>query len=110
MIKDYSKMTYSEFCEAASSIETLVALLIYEDFCVYTDTISGRTFYLEQGENDASDFFELELVAKLTYDINHDLIINHDNAGDVLCQLFDCDCCGEVVVDKAIHYMWFKRK
>ena len=110
MIKDISKMSYSEFCEAVNLMDNLVPVLIYSDFIVYTDTITGRYFYLECGENDASDFFELELVARLVYDINHDLSINHNEAGSTLSALFECDCCGEVVCDQAIYYLWFKRK
>ena len=83
-------------------------ILDYDDFEIYYDNVEHIYFYLECGENDASDCFEVELVASLIYDVNHDLQIPADKAGEILHTLFDCDVCGEHVTDDDIQYLWFK--
>ena len=108
MDKDDSKYSYAEFCNAIDEDENLDLILDYEDFCVWRDTLTGRYFYIETGENDASEFCELKLIAKLTYDVNNDLIIEHSECGEVMSKLFKCDCCGEHVADDFIEYLWFK--
>lgn len=109
-MKSVDEMTYSDFCSAISedTADCFRLLLDFEDFQVWV--VDGlRYFYLESGVNDASDFYELELVAELTYDINH-LWKDTDINCKVLKNLFDNDCCGEVVSDKDVKLLWFKRK
>lgn len=108
MDKDYSKYSYAEFCNAIDEDDNLELILDYEDFCVWRDTLTDRYFFIETGENDASEFFELKLVARLLYDSNNDLTIEPSATGKIMSELFDCDCCGEHVADDFIEYLWFK--
>ncbi len=107
--KDPSEMDYSEFCEYldGEGYDRFEVILTYDDFTVYRETSTGRYFYLEGGENDASDFFELELSATLRYDELHDLQVKD---GTILSTLFSCDVCGERVLDDRIEYLWFAKK
>lgn len=104
-------MDYTTFCEMLNSDteDRFVLVLDYDEFQVWYDADKGISHYLECGENDASDCFEVELIADLAYSAVHDLKIKHDEAGLVLSELFDCDCCGECVLDDEIHYYWFKK-
>lgn len=108
MNKDYSKYSYAEFCNAIDEDDSLELILNYEDFCIWRDKLTGRYFYIETGENDASEFCELRLVAKLTYDANNDLLVKPSKCGEIMSNLFDCDCCGEYVADDHVEYVWFK--
>lgn len=112
MEKDISKMEYSEFTLLLSEDvnDRFQLILDYDEFNIYMDTATGRYFYLESGENDASDFFEVERIACLTYDIMHDLQIPPDEAGIRMSELFECDMCGEMINDNNIQYLWFKKK
>lgn len=112
MGKDISKMNYSEFCEFLSgdTDDRFVITLDYEDFAVYEDAETGKFYYLELGENDASDFFEAEIIAKLVYSCKHDLKVPFEKAGEIMSRLFDADCCGERVMDDRIEYLWFSKK
>ena len=104
--------TYQGLIEAINNdIDGLFELVLdYSDFQVFRDTASGRYYYVECGENDADEFFEVECVATLYYDITHDLQIDLAEAGSILSQLFDCDICGEAVLEDHFEYLWFKRK
>lgn len=108
MDKDYSKYSYAEFCNAIDEDDNLELILDYEDFCVWRDTLTGRYFYIETGENDASEFCELNLIAKLTYDVNNDLLVEPYKSGEIMGKLFNNDCCGEHITDDFIECMWFK--
>ena len=108
MDKDYSKYSYAEFCNAIDEDDNLELILDYEDFCVWRDTLTGRYFYIETGENDASEFCELRLVAKLTYNVNNDLLVEPYKSGEIMGKLFNNDCCGEHITDDFIECMWFK--
>lgn len=110
MLENIDKMGYSEFCVAISedTSNRFRVVLEFEDFQIWS--VDGvRYFYLETDENDASDFYELELVASLNYDISH---LWNDSAENckMLADLFDNDYCGEVVSDDEIRFLWFKRK
>ena len=107
--KNPSEMSYSEFCEYLNGegYDRFDEILTYDDFSVYRETSTGRYFYLEGGENDASDFFELELAAALRYDGLHDLQVKD---GTILSTLFSCDVCGERVLEDRIEYLWFAKK
>lgn len=112
MSVDVSKMTYSDFCEYADGegYDRLVCVIAYDDFCVYKDKHTGRHYYLESGENDASDFFELEIIAWLRYDESNDL--NSEVDGGCMSKLFpSCICCGEYKYpDGGKQYLWFRKK
>ena len=107
--KEIWQMDYSEFSEfvEGQGFDRFEQVLAYEDFSVYKDKESGKYYYLEESENDASDFFQVELIARLEYSIVHDINENADT--EHLIHLFDCCCCGEYVSDNAIEYLWFDR-
>ena len=104
-------MTYIELCRLLSEDidDRFVLTLGYHDFQVWFDTEHKKYYYLEGGINDASGCFEVKIIAKLKYDAKHDLQIDHTTAGQILHQLFLCDCCGEYVHDEGIEYLWFER-
>lgn len=107
--KNPSEMSYSEFCEYldGEGYDRFEDILSCDEFTVYREISTGRYFFLEGGENDASDLYELELVATLRYDALHDLQIKDDA---VLSKLFICDICGERVLDDHIESLWFVKK
>lgn len=107
---DIAKMNFSEFCEYVDGDGCdEVELILYYDYLfeIYREIKTGRYFYLEASENDASEFFEVELAASLCYDVNHDLQIKDC---EELSRLFDCVACGERVCDDRIEYLWFARR
>lgn len=111
-MKDIAEMTYSEFTLLLSADvdDRFELILDYDDFQIFEDKQTGRYFYLECGENDASEFFEVECVARLIYSTIHDIDIpNGKSTGFYMRDLFDCDVCGEWVNDDNIQYLWFKR-
>lgn len=111
-MKDIAEMTYSEFTLLLSedTDDRFQLILNYDDFKIYGEVSTGRYFYLESGKNNANDFFEVECLACLVYDVNHDLKITSEESGVMLSELFDCDVCGEAVNDDNIQYLWFKEK
>lgn len=86
-------------------------ILDYPEFIVIGEIISGRYFYFDrtEDEEDPSNYAELKCVAMLCYDVKHDVIINNEETSGFMHGLFDCDVCGETVVDDQIEYLWFKR-
>lgn len=113
MEEKIADMNYSEFCEFLDTIEgedRMLPVLKCDNFTVYFDLYCGGYFYLEGGENDAGDFFELEKIAELKYSIVNDLLIPDEIADEVLGTMFACTVCGERVLDNRIEYLWFKRK
>lgn len=104
-------MTYTDLCRLLSAdIDDRFALILgYDDFQVWFDSKNNKYYYLEGGINDASECYEVKIVAQLKYDVKHDLQIDHMTAGQILHELFLCDCCGEHVDDDAIEYLWFER-
>ena len=103
---------YTEFMEAFNNdVDNSFEIVVdCDDFQVILDKKSKRFYYVECGENDADTFCEVVVVARLIYDVNHDLKIDHNEAGIALCKLFDCDICGEAIYDDHIKYLWFKIK
>ena len=75
-MKDYKNMSYSDFCELISDdIDENLELLLdcsSDGFLIYHDKKENRYFYLEYAEGDASEFFELDLVATLEHDLRFD--------------------------------------
>ena len=104
-------MNYVQMCQLLSDdIENRFELILgYDDFQVWLDTETNKYYYLEGGFNDASDCYEVKIIARLKYDVQHDLQIDHVTAGQILHELFMCDCCGEYVHDDGIEYLWFDR-
>lgn len=84
-------------------------VLDYNDFQVFLHIDTGRYFYFDNTD-DGDDFYELELCAVLNYSHNHNLLIRSNEAGKIMSELFECDCCGESVCDDRIQYLWFKKK
>ena len=74
-------------------------VLEYDGWCVVHD--NGEFYYCHDGEKE-----RVELVASLWYDILNDCKVD----GIELSEMFDNTCCGEVVTDNHIAYLWFKLK
>lgn len=108
-VEDFSGMPYSEFSKYLyNKSDRFQLILDYEyNFFVYLDKKTGKYYYLESSENDASDFFEVYPVAVLNYTIIHDIKVKD---GKELSRLFDNFVCGEEVTDDKIRYWWFERK
>ena len=102
-------MDYTDLCRMLSEdiVDRFSIILGYDDFQVWLDNDTNKYYYLEGGINDASDCYEVEIIAQLKYGVNHDLQIDHLNAGQILQELFLCDCCGEYVSNGKIDYLWF---
>ena len=107
--KEIWQMTQKEFSVYVKGqwFDRFEQVLDYEDFSVYKDKESGKYYYLEESENGAGKFFQVELIARLEYSKVHDINENADT--EHLIHLFDCCCCGEYVSDNAIEYLWFDR-
>ena len=109
--KDISEMNYSEFLMLlAYDIDERFKLIIdYDDFQVFHDTALNKYYFMECGENDADIFCEVKIIARLDYDADNDLSIDHKCAGEYMSHMFECDCCGESVSDfPSCQYLWFK--
>lgn len=104
-------MTYTQMCKLLSDdIDNRFELILgYDDFQVWLYTVTKKYYYLECGINNASECYEVKIIAPLQYDIKHDLQIDHITSGQILHELFLCDCCGEYVHDEGIEYLWFDR-
>ena len=104
-------MNYTELCRLLSEdvVDRFTLILEYDDFQVWLDTETKKFYYLEGGINDASECYEVKIIAQLKYDVKHDLQIDHATAGQLLHELFRCDCCGEHVHAEGIEYLWFER-
>lgn len=96
---------YSDLLLAVENTDDFTYELYYENaFSVVREKGSGRWFYFEEGENDASDFFEVTPIAELI--MPHDIDIDTVK----LYGMFDCICCGENVdSDGKIHFLWFEK-
>ena len=102
-------MNYTELCRLLSEdiIDRFLLILGYDDFQVWFDKATNKYYYMEGGINDASECYEVKIIAQLKYDVGHNLQIDHATAGQILHELFLCDCCGEYVHDNGIEYLWF---
>lgn len=87
-----------------------VTVLDYDDFSVVYDLSEHKYYYLDTWIEGDSEAIELEAIACLNYDVNHDLKLSPTSAGEILSGLFDCDICGERTEDGGIFYVWFKFK
>ena len=108
--KDLAKMNYSEFSEYFDEHDDDFEIVLdYDNFIVYEESETCRYFFYETGENDASEFYELELIATMGYNPE-----NEPNTEDLLSLIPEADCCGEPLLpstgDGWITYYWFKRK
>lgn len=106
-VEEVRAMNCSDFCLwGDENFDKIEYILSYEDFSVvkYQDYYF---FYEHIHEMSSDAFYEVEIIAQLDYDINHDLQVKNI---DILHSLFDCDMCGEYVHDKGISYLWFKEK
>lgn len=101
-----NKNRYSEFCLLLSMDDgdRFQLVLAYDDFEVWKDNRTGRMYYLEVGENDAGEFFEVRQIAELHYNAAKTAL-----KVDVpkLYAMFDCICCGEDFHSET--YLWFKK-
>lgn len=110
--KDLAKMTYSEFSLYFDEHDDDFEIVLeYDDFIVYTETETCRYFFYETGENDASEFYELELIASFSYKPENELAKEH-----LAALIPNADCFGKVLNLPEIEdyveltYYWFKKK
>ena len=102
-MKEYDD--YSKFMEEYNDSLDFETILEYDNFKVVYDRKEHRYFYFECGENDASDFYEVNLLARLSP--SNDMLSD----GKDLHDLFPCDVCGEKIDDKGVAtYFWFTVK
>lgn len=75
MKTNIATLGYSGFCTLLSedTEDRFRVILDYDNFQVWEDTETHEYYYLERDENDASDFFEVVLIAVLTYSSIHDI-------------------------------------
>lgn len=101
-----SKNIYYEVLEKIDNYE-LDLIIEYDEWQIWLDFKNKKWYFIECGENDADTAYEVEEIARLSYDSNHDLKIPHDVAGVAMSELFDCFCCGEAILDDGFLYLWF---
>lgn len=77
-------------------------ILDYDDFVVYYDWATHKYIYMDEDNNTK----ELDLIAKLTYDINAKM----QWFADFHLIFLDTFCSGENITDDNISYYWFKEK
>lgn len=96
-------LTYSEFCLWIDENDDKVEYILeYDDWSVVL--IDGHYYYYEhEVEGDSDEFYEVQPIAQLYYNIVNDI-----KTTDSLDDLFDCDVCGEQVCDDELVYWWFK--
>lgn len=112
-MKDLAEMTYSEFSEYFDEHDDDFEIVLdYDNFIVYYEVKNYRFFFYETGENDVNEFYELELVASLSYKPE-----NEPSASDLISLIPNTDCCGEPQnlpkigdYPKDSCYYWFKKK
>ena len=78
------------------------ALNYLPDFEVRRDPKTGKYYY----SDDKKHYQEVELCAKLVYDVGHDF----QHSDHIMMTLFDNNICGEEIYDDHIEYLWFKFK
>lgn len=97
---------YSDFCQMLSRDDggRFTLVVGYNDFEIWMDDRTGRMYYLEVSDNDASDFFEVRQIAELKYNaVKTELKAD----GPQLGAMFDCCCCGEAFAGET--YLWFEK-
>lgn len=81
-------------------MQTNELILDYDDFKVWYDFSEHKYIYLDEDGNTK----ELEVIARLTYDINAKM----QWCADFEQIFLDTFCSGEQVEDDNISYWWFK--
>lgn len=109
-MNNIKNMTYSEFIDWTNENPDSELILSYQEFQVWKDDSDGKYYYVECSINDASKFYELQLIGKLIYpfnvEINNDAIIESHNIFP------DCDVSGEIYIfpdNDTIEYLYFKK-
>jgi hypothetical protein len=100
--KSISSFTYDEFAVYVYS-NSIYPVMSYDDFDIYY--IDGHYYYFHTGF-DKDEFYEVDEVAALDYSCRDDLLIPDST---ILSTLFECDVCGEQVMDDRIYYGWYKK-
>lgn len=103
-MKEIHFKNYTDFCKFFEKNEDFFMIVLdYEDFVVYQ--YYSQYFFVNKSETDIDLVYELEEVARLSYDVKHDFQIKD---AETLHSMFDCDVCGEQVTNNYINYLWFK--
>ena len=60
-------VNYTEFCQLLSEdiIDRFALILGYDNFQVWLDQSTNKYYYLEGGINDASECYEVKIIAQL---------------------------------------------
>ncbi len=107
-MKDIAEMNYSEFCEylEGEGYDSFEQIYGEEAFSIYLHKQTHRYFYLEGGINDASEFYELILLAHMNYQVNCDMS-NADKMINYTCQ-------PDFYIKRRVHnyyeHYWFNKK
>lgn len=111
---EFDKMTFEEFNNLIDN-DTEHKLHLVLDDCdwqIWKATVANkescvsRFFFIETGENDASDFYEVVPIAKLEYSIVNDVQCEDQ----VFFDMFDdYDFCGQEINDDNAAIWWFKK-
>ncbi len=107
-MKDIAEMNYSEFTQFLDGEGFARLEHIYDEeyFSIYLDKPTGRYFYLEGGENDASEFYELTLLARLELQVKFDIC----DAENELNYEFKAEIHAERTLGDRHEHFWFDRK
>lgn len=106
-MKQYTN--YSELLLDVENSENFSTVLCCEnEFSVVYDSENWRYFYIEEGENDADVFFEVEEAAKLVTDYDAHVT---DSDLAALQGLFGSICSGAIFdyVTNQMTYLWFTK-
>lgn len=109
-MENIKNMSYADFINWSDNSENSVLILSYDAFQVLMDHSDGKYYYVECSENDASEFYEVELIGKLVYpfgvETNNDALIESH-------YIFpDCVVCGEIYIfpdNDTIEYLYFRK-
>ena len=116
--KDLGSMNYSEFClylngpdgdglRLAATQDNSIGDDLPEEYQIYEEIKTGRFFFLEGGENDASDFYELKVISTLGYINEKPLGMSFKEANKTFMKFFKAKVC-TIRTDGAYTYAtWF---
>lgn len=97
---DTSK-TFTEMEEAVKDVKRYIPIIIYDDFEVYYDRYYSTYFKMDY---DNETYYEVVRAATLEYSTAVKVYGDIPNIG-----LAEFDCCGEVISDDGIEYIWFAK-
>lgn len=92
-MNNFKDIKYLDLCNWIDDSPNAKIILDYSEWQVWQDTSDNKYYYIERSENDASDFCEVKLIGRLSFDFKM------DTDADALVQshaIFpSCFVCGE---------------